>query len=398
MYIEKYKKYKKKYLELLQRGGVIDNKLSDSELVVLSWNILNSDIEINKFTFSFYSNKFAEEISKVDNTRFFNFRKDIIIVIIDNLLEFYNNKIIICLQEVNKIILSELIKKFYNRVIFTEDKIDQRVIIFGDKIKFIHKNELFTDLSITNNRTCLFTIFEYNSKMIKIFNLHLPFSSNECDYNYYAENIKLFLPDDMPFLLCGDFNACFDNKLYYNFLDILGIKINKRINTNTIKNISINIDEKRIHELREFPKFTSININKNFIDASLFGALTIIDHIFGNLDILNFNIINNLIINDIIYEIFYNTDDIIENLFSINYYDKDASNNKIINISGCLTDNYNINYEHNMYKKIEKSNQHSLILENGNSFEENLSKILEQWLRLNKDISDHLPIIVKIKI
>jgi hypothetical protein len=74
--------------------------------------------------------------------------------------------------------------------------------------------------------------------MIKIFNLHLPFSSNECDYNYYAENIKLFLPDDMPFLLCGDFNACFDNKLYYNFLDILGIKINKRINTNTIKNIS----------------------------------------------------------------------------------------------------------------------------------------------------------------
>ena len=114
----------------------IDNKLSDSELVVLSWNILNSDIEINKFTFSFYSNKFAEEISKVDNSRFFNFRKDIIIDIIYNLLQYYDNKIIICLQEVNKIILSEFIRKFGDRVIFTEDKIDQRVIIFGDKIKF----------------------------------------------------------------------------------------------------------------------------------------------------------------------------------------------------------------------------------------------------------------------
>ena len=74
MYFEKYKKYKKKYLQL-QRGGVIENNLSDSELVVLSWNILNSDVEINKFTFSFYTNKFAEQISRVDNTRFFNFRK-----------------------------------------------------------------------------------------------------------------------------------------------------------------------------------------------------------------------------------------------------------------------------------------------------------------------------------
>ena len=398
MYIEKYKKYKYKYLQLLQRGGVIDNKLSDSELVVLSWNILNSDVEINKFTFSFYSNKFAEEISKVDNSRFFNFRKDIIIDIIYNLLQYYDNKIIICLQEVNKIILSEFIRKFGDRVIFTEDKIDQRVIIFGDKIKFFHKNELFTDLSITNNRTCLFSIFEYNCKKIKIFNLHLPFSSNECDYNYYAENIKLFLPDDTPFLLCGDFNACFDNKLYYNFLNFLGIKINKAINTNTIKNISINIDNQTSSELRDSPKYTSININRNFIDAKLFGALTIIDHIFGSLDILNLNIINNVIIKGILYEIFYNTDNIIENLFSINYYDKDESNNKIIITNGCLTDNYGINYEHNMYKKVVKSNQHSLILENGNSFEDNLYKILEQWLRLNNDISDHLPIIVKVKV
>jgi hypothetical protein len=76
------KNIKKKYLQLLQRGGVIENNLSDSELVVLSWNILNSDVEKNKFTFSFYTNKFAEQISRVDNTRFFNFRKDIIYNII----------------------------------------------------------------------------------------------------------------------------------------------------------------------------------------------------------------------------------------------------------------------------------------------------------------------------
>jgi hypothetical protein len=239
MYIQKYKKYKKKYLKLLQRGGVIDNKLLDSELVVLSWNILNSDIDINKFTFSFYSNKFAEQISRVDNTRFFNFRKDIIINIIDNLIEYYDNKIIICLQEVNKIILEDFIKKFGQNVLYTVDKIDQRVIIFGKKIKFFQKEELFTDFLITNNRTCLFSIFEYNSRRIKIFNLHLPFSGNECDYNYYAEHIKLCLRDEIPFLLCGDINVCFDNKLYFNFLKILGIKINESINDNTITARSI---------------------------------------------------------------------------------------------------------------------------------------------------------------
>jgi len=295
-------------------------------------------------------------------------------------------------------ILIELKKKFSDRIAYTVDRIDQRVIIFGDKIKLIGKEELFKDFLIINNRTCLFSMFEYNRKIIKIFNLHLPFSGNECDYNYYAENIKLFLQDEKPFLLCGDFNVCFDNKFRYNFLDILGIKINKSINDNTIKNISINMDERRTYELRGFPKFTSININRNFIDAKLFGSLTIIDHIFGNIDILNFNIINNVITKEILYEIFYNTDNIIENLFSINYYEKDASNNKIISTSGCLTDNYGINYEHVIYKKVDKSNQRSSVLENGLSFEDNSCRILEQWEKLNNDISDHLPIIVKIRL
>ena len=398
MYFEKYLKYKSKYLQLFQRGGVIENNLSDSELLVLSWNILNSDIEINKFTFSFYTNKYSEQISKVDNIRFFNFRKDIIINIIDNLIQYYDSKIIICLQEVNKIILEDFIKKFGPNVLYTVDKIDQRIIIFGNKIKLLYKEELFTDFSITNNRTCLYSIFEYSSKRIKIFNLHLPFSGNECDYNYYAEHIKLFLRDEIPFLLCGDINACFDNKLYFNFLKILGCKINESINDNTIKNIHINMDEKRTHEIRDFPKFTSININRNFVDANLFGSLTIIDHIFGNIDILNFNIIKNVVIKGIFYEIFYNTDNIIENLFSINYYDKDADNNKIVNSSRYLTDNYGINYEHVIYKKVDKSNQRSSVLENGLSFEDNSCKILEQWGKLNNDISDHLPIIVKIRL
>lgn len=158
------------------------------------------------------------------------------------------------------------------------------------------------------------------------------------------------------------------------------------------------MDEKRTHEIRDFPKFTSININRNFVDANLFGGLTIIDHIFGNIDILNFNIIKNVVIKGILYEIFYNTDNIIENLFSINYYDKDASNNKIVNSSGYLTDNYGINYEHVIYKKVDKSNQRSSVLENGLSFEDNSCRILEQWQKLNNDISDHLPIIVKIRL
>ena len=109
---EKYLKYKHKYLKL--KGGN-DLKVPDEssdEIYLVSWNVLNPNIEINKMTYNFYSNKYALDIAKVDNLRFSEFRIHVIVNIIDNLLRLFNNNIIICLQEVNNDLKNELYKTY----------------------------------------------------------------------------------------------------------------------------------------------------------------------------------------------------------------------------------------------------------------------------------------------
>ena len=452
---DKYLKYKNKYLKLkaknilkLKGGHSLTIPTSENDKIYLvSWNVLNPNININKMTYNFFSNNFATDIAIVDNLRFNEFRKNAILQIIQKLIELFEDNIIICLQEVNENLLSDLTtlseNKNFQIVTTSEHDDDYRVTIMSiAKWGIVTSIKLFED--IPNVKSGLLTFLQNNDsdtdKNIKILNVHFPYCvKNVTDYQAITDEIRSKIVDENNtignFLICGDYNSLYVDT-FSNIFDFLpqtteNIKVNN-ININFDNKSIIHIDEETETETETSinNKFTSLIVN-GLEKPPVFGSFGIIDHILGNVQ-CDLNIINNVIMNDgINYEIFYDVNNIIENVFQITDFYKKNEGNKILNNDIIPSkDKYNIPYIKGVssYEKNSKTDQHMMIsreygeiynlleIDENNNENKKLrddwrdvegsdretfeNYVKDKWIREfpNKYISDHLPIITSFTI
>lgn len=435
----KYLKYKNKYLQLKAKnilklkGGhsLTIPTPEDDKIYLVSWNVLNPNITVNKMTYNFFSNNFATDIAIVDNLRFNEFRKNAILQIIEKLIDLFGNNIIICLQEVNENLLSDLRTLSENKNFQIEttspDYDDYRVTIMAKDKWIIETKILFKE--ITNVKTGLLTfcknINDSENKNIKIFNVHFPHCvKNVSDYQPIRDEIHSNIFDESNYLICGDYNSLYVDTFSSMFDFLPQTTENIKVN-----NINIDFDKKKI-DINEDSScnntfFTSLIVN-GLEEPPVFGSFGIVDHILGNVQ-CDLNIINNVIINDEInYEIFYDVNNIIENVFLIIDFYKKNDGNKILNNDIIPSeDKYNIPYikDVSSYEKNNKKDQHMMVsIEYGEIYNlleidenDNENKKLkddwrnvegsdretfenyvkDKWIREfpNKYISDHLPVI-----
>lgn len=369
----------------------------------------------------------GKEIASINEKRS-DYRNLLIVNIVANLLT--NKNTIICLQEVNKLLLDKLIEYFFetNQICWKKDNDvvyyikegkgilshtndDFRVTLISSDLEFIGDSKNIRLTVIKNSidrssRNALLTIIKKkeSSKKVQCINLHIHHTSSKDDYTNYAKIILDNLNLEIPFIICGDFNKTLNSismKFFINEFNKLANKISisykKAISNNILKSFTGFKTNKNENE-KENKNNIKLYENSNKI------KLSIIDHIIigGNIVCSN----NPKIINEITNkEIFYNMKSIKNNILGENY-------NKIIEY---VKQKKNISNEIYSLKKIKKKEHNESKLKNLDSKLKNLelklehikknppynkNHLLSKWItkRSGKNISNHKPVFAKLEL
>ena len=274
----KFKKYKKKYIDLKYGGS----ETPEQEIKIYSFNVLNPDPLISKYTFNAIYNIFSDDqektnknnlLSNIDKKRFDEHKINKIIEIINICLQ--NDIVIICLQEVCLELLNKLKETYINNIRYTagdlnfrdgkcSEKNEYRVTIINDNLSFINSNEIqiVNKCSIKNG---LYTLIKINdsNKHIHTFNFHFYWDSHDEDLHSNAEKINNIInKTNYPFIICGDFNKSLCD-ISRNFIDKIPHIIHEEYKEDTLENFtaldSRNID-KPLKTLKLYPESdTSLN-------------------------------------------------------------------------------------------------------------------------------------------
>lgn len=183
---------------------------------IYTWNILTPNIYINKMTWN------NIEIAKIDKQRFF-YRKKIILNIILKWLK--NDKVIICLQEVCKELLEELILLNYPIFYTTcSNYVKNNMIIVTIVKGFTSYSE---EIELYDKRTCLKIFIEE----LNIYNLHMHWKWDKKIIKKVSQKIYESITAE-KFLICGDMNKNYND--LQPFIDEFDcIRVNNVNNSNS---------------------------------------------------------------------------------------------------------------------------------------------------------------------
>ena len=272
---------------------------------IYSWNVLNPNINISYKTWSKFNNKtLAKRIAQADFVRFSLFRKQAIINTLKHWLK--TDKVIICLQEVNNELLTD-IKNIKNVVVNNTTLLNdncQTTIVKGYNVV---ASELILNINNKDKRVMKTTL----NNNCEIYNVHLHWTWNSDDISIAGRIIEDSLKTQY-FVVCGDMNKTYETiEPFMNEFDCLEMQ-------------------------KGLKGYTGINTET--------GNLDIIDHIFLSTSLDN------------------------------------HSDIKIIS----KVNNFHILYNFDKIFKLFKYKKYSV----------------NEWIenRINKDISDHKPIMIKIRL
>ena len=233
----KYFKYKKKYTNLKKSRGID----------IVSFNVLNYHHYIAQTIWKNFDTPLEsiiiKNLGKLEEHEYLTYRKYKLLNVIKY---FYSQNQIICLQEVTNNLLSEL-KLLYNiswtkyiKESSTQPEFRVTIIppiyqwVSSYSIKF---DKISSEYPNIKKKNCLATIIldkQTNKKFI-IYNVHIYWKCELIHYKHYA---KLISDDvfkyNLPFIICGDFNATLDDPLMIAFINRLQHKI--ELNNNNYAN------------------------------------------------------------------------------------------------------------------------------------------------------------------
>jgi hypothetical protein len=216
-------------MELQKETMVNETSLGISNadsVAIVSWNILNPNSFVSKFTYSSLGKEKMTLYGKMEQARFC-FRVNYLMKIILNWLK--NPKTIICLQEVTQEMIDILIVEIgAHRLRWSEhdiiknngrliNKYEYRVTIIGKDYDFIEHKSIALETS-TSIKPCLFTqiINNKTQEQFCVCNIHINHNSETHDYARFAEMIKTEI-NEKDFYICGDFNANFQDERFMAF-------------------------------------------------------------------------------------------------------------------------------------------------------------------------------------
>lgn len=165
---------------------------------ICTWNLLNPEPHISQMTWSnFVSKDKAKTIAEVDFKRFSLFRAQAIIKIIKWMCTKSTNPLIICLQEVHPLLLSQL-QELVNpdQIVYNQSSqlvtiVTKCVIQSSQSIKFNNKSVLLSKINIGN-------------KIISCVNLHFYWKWSIPEIEIIGSELSSVLEE--PYILAGDFN------------------------------------------------------------------------------------------------------------------------------------------------------------------------------------------------
>jgi endonuclease/exonuclease/phosphatase family metal-dependent hydrolase len=216
-YLQKYLKYKQKYI--CGKSKIISGGVSNTiNITIYSFNVLNGDPNTSIMTFKNYNSKTAKQIAIIDSIRFHDKRKYYIKELIDIWFnKSFNQKCIICLQEVNQELL-DLLKEFYPKIAFTREsdsillsgnmknKIEYRVTICSQDLDFID----YYDIQLSNGisrKNALYSLIKLpNGKIIQNINLHIHYLTDLTKLSEFGQILNDKILKEYSFFICGDFN------------------------------------------------------------------------------------------------------------------------------------------------------------------------------------------------
>lgn len=315
-FYELYLKYKTKYLNLKnsqQSGGSLSD--SNNLIDIVSFNVLNPDFNYSLYLFKNYSDQikqiYPNEITKkelnlviknlvkIERKEFELYRKHKLLIIIESCIK--SNQIV-CLQEVNNVLLDKLIKRYGQQLTSTKyitsiaHLDDNRVIVVPKSYQIVKSDKLVFDNGLKIKECLIANIQDASKRNLVIFNLHIHWQSQQSDYIKFAHQIKKYLEsnfdESVSFIICGDFNGSINSSYMINFIEEINNKF--KIDSNSISYLD---------------NFTSLDTkNKN--------QFSWIDHVLSHNLISHSptqttNKINN-------FEIFYNVNQVIHHIVSPN--------------------------------------------------------------------------------
>ena len=173
-------------------------------LYIYTWNILNPLPYISKMSWKKLTTNSAN-IAEIDYKRYFIYRSNIILKIIQYWLFRKKYPTIICLQEIPKDLLDQLLVLYSsNNISYSSDikKNDYRVTIVNNCEIIKTKNIL-----INNYKNILLTTIKVdNTKIYECANVHFHWSWKLDDLDNAAILLKDNLDESLPFIIVGDFN------------------------------------------------------------------------------------------------------------------------------------------------------------------------------------------------